>query len=785
MKRIKYLISILVLFLTFNINVLAEEINIYSDKAVLINLNDDKIIYEKNKEEKTAIASLTKIMTAITVLDNVNLEDKITITNEDMKGLYEQDASLANFKLYEEYTYLEMLYGLLLPSGADCANSLARNVAGSIDNFVVMMNNKKDELKLTNTNFANPTGLDDINNYSTAEDMAKLMKYAIKNETLKKIITTMEYTTHDNIKLTNTIQKYSIRYDITLPVEGGKTGNTEEAFGCLTTIANKNNISYLLVLLNAKDHKELEDTKNIYDYYMTNYNYQTLIEKNDTIKTLETVYAKDKKININLDNDYKYYLNNNYDKNLIKTKYNGLEKISYKMKKNTKIGTLTIYYDNKELDKISLYLNKDMEFSILSYIKENIILILPTVLSILVLLILIIKGRNKMNKNETKFIKINRENIDIIDLVKTLYIKNNIKLETNKKIEELQKIIPNNKHYLLVISDGTGSNLINTLNDDKILKKNKIKDITTIFPSTTGCVLTSIVTATYPEEHGIWGWFNHSEEFKIDYQPLTFQDRKNRQSLHDFNIKNEDIFKTESLLKQINKKVNILFPKQIIDSEYSKFVGFDKDRYAYENYEDIVKFIQKNIKEQKESFTYLYIPDIDSLEHSNGVYDEKVLQKLNEINNLIETISKNKDLTIIFTSDHGQIDALDPVIMDFNKYEKYFKYYPSIDFGTASYYIKDEYKKEFEHEFKKDFKKKMYLYKTIDLFEKNFFGTNNPKKYAKDNLGEYISICEKGSYFINDPDYKKYYKTIKGNHSGLTKEEMTIPLIIINTNKNN
>lgn len=403
MKIIKYLICILSL-LIININVLAEEINIYSDKAVLVNLNDDKIIYEKNKEKKASIASLTKIMTAIVVLENVDLNNKIIITNEDMKGLYEQDASLANYKLNEEYTYLEMLYGLLLPSGADCANSLARNVAGSIDNFVTMMNTKKDELNLINTNFSNPTGLDDINNYSTAEEITKLMKYAIKNNTLKQIITTMEYTTHDNITLTNTIKKYSIKYNITLPVEGGKTGNTEEAYGCLTTIANKNNISYLLVLLNAKDHKELQDTKNIYDYYMTNYNYQTLINKNDIIKTLDTIYAKDKKINITLDKDYKYYLNNNYDKKLLKIKYNGLEKVSYKMKKNTKIGTLTIYYNDKELDKIDLLLNKDMKFSIINYIKENIILILPIVLSIIVLITIIIKKSFMINKkNEYTF----------------------------------------------------------------------------------------------------------------------------------------------------------------------------------------------------------------------------------------------------------------------------------------------------------------------------------------------------------------------------------------------
>ena len=271
----------------------------------------------------------------------------------------------------------------------------------------------------------------------------------------------------------------------------------------------------------------------------------------------------------------------------------------------------------------------------------------------------------------------------------------------------------------------------------------------------------------------------------IEYCPLLFCNRKTENNLLDYGIEPKQVFLQHSLLNNLKTNVNVLFPKYICDSIYSNFVINKKDRYSYNDFNDIVKFMKKNCQNKSESYTYLYLPDIDTLEHENGIDSKIVKEKLEEIENLIKKLCDNRDLTIIFTADHGQTNITKDVILDFEKYDNMFYAYPSIDYGTASYYIKKGYEDVFEKSFKNKYGNDMILFKTEDLINNNFFGIGNFKSSAKDNLGEYISICRKERYLINNPNIEKYYGKIKGNHSGLSCDEMIIPLIIIDTNSEN
>lgn len=383
---------------------------------------------------------------------------------------------------------------------------------------------------------------------------------------------------------------------------------------------------------------------------------------------------------------------------------------------------------------------------------------------------------------ENEFIIPNYNNPNIVDLMKTIYSRYGIKIKTNKNMKLFKTMIPNNNHIIFILSDGTGSNLINKLNDDSILKRNKKDDIITVFPSTTACALTSLVTAEFPEVHGIWGWFNYNRTLNIEYCPLLFCDRSEELNLLDYGIDSKQIFLHCSLLNDLKTKVNVLFPRCINDSIYSDFVINKENRYPYDNFDDIVNFMKTNFQNESESYTYLYLPDIDSLEHENGIDSIIVKNKLEEIETLIKKICEIKDLTIIFTADHGQTNITKDIIIDFEKYDNMFYAYPSIDYGTASYFIKKDQKDAFEKMFKEKYENDMFLFKTKDLIKFNFFGTGNFSREAKDNLGEYISICKKGNCLINNPNIEKYHHKIKGNHSGLSYDEMVIPLIIIDTN---
>ena len=207
MKKLKILLFIILMSLS--INVYAIEFDLNSQHAILYNLNDNSVLYEKSSKDKTSIASMTKIMTGIVAIENIeNLDNKVKLTYADFAGLAEANAAVAGFRIGEEVTYKDLLYGLMLPSGADAAQSLTRNIAGSTEKFIEMMNQKAKELGCKNTHFVNPTGLDHQEHYSTVEDVATIFQYAIENEKFLEIIKTKTYTT-SNGRLTfkSTIQR--------------------------------------------------------------------------------------------------------------------------------------------------------------------------------------------------------------------------------------------------------------------------------------------------------------------------------------------------------------------------------------------------------------------------------------------------------------------------------------------------------------------------------------------------------------------------------------------------
>ena len=152
------------------------------------------VLYEKDSDKIVSIASLTKIMTTIVAIENIDDFNETVYITYDMLKDVPWDSSVAGLSIGDEVTYLDLLYASILPSGADATNSLAISLTGSIDNFVDMMNDKAQELNLFDTHFSNTTGYDIDNHYSTANDILKLLVYSLSNQTFKKIYTTNKYT---------------------------------------------------------------------------------------------------------------------------------------------------------------------------------------------------------------------------------------------------------------------------------------------------------------------------------------------------------------------------------------------------------------------------------------------------------------------------------------------------------------------------------------------------------------------------------------------------------------
>lgn len=396
----KVVCFIICLFLSINVYAL----DLSSKNVVLYNLNEDKIVYEINKDEKVSIASLTKIMTSLVALDHIdNIKDTVKIERKMISDLIAMDAYVVGLKAGEVVTYEDLLYVTMLPSGADGAEGLAYSLAGSEEEFVKWMNDKAIELGLNGLHFANAIGLDDIENYGTVEEVAELLQIALKNETFKKIFTTREYTLTNGLTVKSSMQEAANTYKLNIDyINGGKTGYTLDAGKCLASISydTENDISYLLVTTGASIAKNnayhILDATKIYEYYFENYKYYTLINKDDIVMTLDTLYSEDI-VKVTLDKDIKYYTNE-VKKELINVKYDGIDEVKAGTKIGTKLGRVSISYDGNLIDEVDVYLKDEVKFSLLEFIKMNIKIIILGIISLILLILISVKIKTKKRR---------------------------------------------------------------------------------------------------------------------------------------------------------------------------------------------------------------------------------------------------------------------------------------------------------------------------------------------------------------------------------------------------
>lgn len=372
----KYFFYFLFLFSFIN-SIFAIELDIYSKNAILYNLDENTILYEKNSEEQIAIASMTKIATAIVAIENIaDLDDEVTLVASDFYGLAEANASVANFYVGQKLTYRDLLYGLLHPSGADAAQALTRLVAGNKEDFVKLMNELAARLGLENTNFENETGLDEEGHLSSVSDVAKLMMYALQNEDFYEIITNPVYRTSDNyITLRSSVSNYINRYNYDMDyLLGGKTGTTKDAGRCLASIAYSNGTNYLLVTARAGTNGEPEnvlDAKNIYSYFIDNFANTNYIAKDDELITIKTKYSDTLEVTFKAEENYSKYLTKDFAKEDLEINYEGIQIITPDMKENSKLGTVEIIYEDELLTTIDIILEEEIPFSLIAFIKVH------------------------------------------------------------------------------------------------------------------------------------------------------------------------------------------------------------------------------------------------------------------------------------------------------------------------------------------------------------------------------------------------------------------------------
>lgn len=428
MKNIKKsLKAVMLVFLISNIclfssNIFAEELNnenkemikqetfndISAPNVMLFQTDTGKILYEKNIDEKIYPASITKLMTAILVVENCNLDDIVTVSENAVTSVPSGYVN-ANLQVGEQLTVKDLLYVMLIPSANDAANALAEHVAGSIDSFSTMMNTRAKELGCTGSNFTNPSGLHQEEHYTTVRDLSFIAKEAISKNIIKKIVGTKNYTllntekyekverkfTTTNYMKRKELSKYYCEYCI-----GGKTGYTGQANNCVVEYAEKNGIELTAIVMGEDSKikgKKFLDAKEMFDYVYANYKNESIAKKNEECETIKipnaTKNTKNLKVlyknNINIMSN-KEILQDSINKNIKYTK------ITAPITKGEVIGKITYKYQDEEYST-ELIAGEDVEEN---GILKNVLIVLT-----IILLIYILYNFKKSNKKKRRYKK--------------------------------------------------------------------------------------------------------------------------------------------------------------------------------------------------------------------------------------------------------------------------------------------------------------------------------------------------------------------------------------------
>ena len=387
MKKVLFLF--LVLFLS---PVLALElpVDITAESAIVINNTDDLVVYTKNADDKKILASLTKIMTAYTVIDKVeNLNTVVEITEEDIHGL--EGFTCIGLEAGMIVNYRELLYGLILQSGADAAKALGNHIAGSNEKFVELMNEEAEKLDLRNTRFADTFGGSD-DNISTAREVGILLQEALKKPEFNKIFKTNYYVFSSGITATNYTRNFAIYHGFDeFAITGSKSGYTPEAGILLASTSTIDNTEYIIIVMKCSENEKLSthviDTYRIINYIKKNkYENRKVLEKN---KQLPAIKVKNSTIDTYLPTikkDIYEYLNEEELSNLT-LEYNLTKEIDSNFEKGDNLGYIDIKVKDEVIDTYNIFLEDELFASTAS--STSSIPIIAILLGVIIILVFI------------------------------------------------------------------------------------------------------------------------------------------------------------------------------------------------------------------------------------------------------------------------------------------------------------------------------------------------------------------------------------------------------------
>lgn len=315
---------------------------------MLMEASTGRVLLSKNENEKLPMASTTKIMTCLLAVENGNMEDVVTVVPEAV-GL---EGTSIYLREGEKLTLHDLVYGLMLASGNDAAVMIAIHLAGSVENFAKMMNEKAKEIGANDTNFVTPNGLPDDNHYTTAHDLALISCYAMRDERFREIVgtTSMDLPEDDDSPARYLRSKNKILYQY----EGGngiKTGYTKKAGKCLSAAAYREDMQLVAVVLN--DYAMFDDCKDLLTYGFETFDMKKVAVNGEDYGVLPVAEGIESEVEIALDRDISLPLTEE-EFIMVEKKVNTIGELTAPVTEGTQVGTVEFYLNGQKMAEAGL-----------------------------------------------------------------------------------------------------------------------------------------------------------------------------------------------------------------------------------------------------------------------------------------------------------------------------------------------------------------------------------------------------------------------------------------------
>ncbi len=343
--------------------------------GALISIDTGEILFEKNMDKKMYPASITKIMSAIIILesDKFNLNQKITMTKDIDPLVTGTGLAVSNLKVGETITHKDLIHAIMISSLADCTYLASIYFGGSVEGFVEMMNDKAKELELENTHYSNPVGLHDEETYTTVRDVATLTEYALKNKTFKSICSKSRYTMKATNKsgsrvlsttnfLLDTTTNYFYQY-----AKGVKTGFTDEAGRCVVSYASYNGYTYLCVIMgcpnSSQKRYEFAESADLYRWAFNNFSFKEVANSSEPVCEIPVELSMETDfIPLYFEEPFVSILPKDADEStiVVKTKLYK-ESVEAPVKKGAVLGEAEVIFAEKVIGKVKLVSGEDVK----------------------------------------------------------------------------------------------------------------------------------------------------------------------------------------------------------------------------------------------------------------------------------------------------------------------------------------------------------------------------------------------------------------------------------------